>query len=115
MSGAEFGHGPFSPEFQKATELIGGRWTGAIIYAVFHGRVRFSEISEVIPGISDRLLTERLTVLVDAGILERRAEASAPNRPSYHLTEKGIDLRKVMLALREWAQRWPSSRQGQTD
>jgi DNA-binding HxlR family transcriptional regulator len=106
LSGSEFGHGPFSPQFQKASELIGSRWSGAIIYVIFHGESRFSQIADAIPGISDRLLTERLNALTEAGILEKRMDADVANRPSYHLTEKGLDLRKVLIALRDWADRW---------
>jgi DNA-binding HxlR family transcriptional regulator len=96
----------YSPAFQGAAELVGSRWTGAIIYAVFHSRHRFSEIAEAVPGISDRLLDERLTALVDAEILEKQVDASNPRRPTYHLTKKGMDLRTVLIALRKWAERW---------
>lgn len=106
MTVEEFGSGPFSKSFHEASELVGKRWTGAIIYAVFHGRTRFAEIASVIPGLSDRLLTERLKELVDFGILEKRLQDEASGRPSYHLTDKGYGLRDVMIALHAWAQHW---------
>jgi DNA-binding HxlR family transcriptional regulator len=106
MTHRGLGHGPFSPEFHAASELVGRKWTGAIIYAIFHGRNRFSEIAEAIPGLSDRLLHERLKELVRQGILEKQdAGTSAP--AGYRLTDKGLALRSVMIALYSWAINWP--------
>lgn len=95
------GHGPFSAAFQAAAELVGKRWVGAVIWAVVHGEHRFGELRKAIPGISDRLLTERLKELVEAGILERREDGSAG--PGYHLTPRGAELRRVLIALHDWA------------
>lgn len=102
------GQGPFSPEFHAASELVGRKWTGAIIYAIFHGRNRFSEIAEAIPGISDRLLDERLKELVRHGILEKQ-DADQGVRGGYQLTEKGLALRTVLIALYSWAMKWPAA------
>jgi len=54
--------------FHRAIELIGRRWSGAIISVMLKGATRFCELRAAIPGISDRLLTERLRELEDAGI-----------------------------------------------
>jgi DNA-binding HxlR family transcriptional regulator len=95
--------GPFSAAFHKASELVGKRWTGAIIYAVFHGRNRFGEIKAAIPGLSDRLLTERLKELVEAGVLRKD---DAGGGAGYALTEKGLALRSALIALYRWAEAW---------
>jgi DNA-binding HxlR family transcriptional regulator len=108
MKNPGFGHGPFSPEFHAASELVGRKWTGAIIYAIFNGRSRFAEIAAVIPGLSDRLLDERLKELVQHGILEKLKEAGEA-RPRYVLTEKGLALRGVLIALYSWALKWPDT------
>jgi DNA-binding HxlR family transcriptional regulator len=100
------GHGPFSSTFHRASELVGKRWTGAIIFAVLHGKTRFVEIADVIPGISDRLLTERLKELVDAGVLKKRQAAQGEASAGYHLTPKGMALRSVLIALYQWATAW---------
>ena len=52
-------HDSFCPYYQHAIELVGGRWTGAIIRAMLGGRYRFSDITSTIPGLSDRMLAER--------------------------------------------------------
>ena len=100
------GQGPFSPEFHAASELVGRKWTGAIIYAIFHGRTRFSEIADAIPGLSDRLLDERLKELVRHEILEKQ-DSDCKSRAGYRLTDKGLALRTVLIALYNWAINWP--------
>lgn len=110
MTHRGLGHGPFSPEFHAASELVGRKWTGAIIYAIFHGRCRFAEIAAVIPGLSDRLLDERLKELVRHGILEKQI-TDTEARPVYRLTDKGLALRGVLIALYAWAIKWPDTEQ----
>ena len=97
----QVGDGAFSPHFHAASELIGRRWTGAIVRALFHGRTRFREIADAIPGISDRLLAERLKELAANGIAER-----LDGRDGYRLTEKGRDLRRILIEIAKWAHRW---------
>ena len=97
----QVGDGAFSPHFHAASELIGRRWTGAIVRALFHGRTRFREIADAIPGISDRLLTERLKELAANGIVER-----LDGRDGYRLTSKGRDLRPILIEIAKWAHRW---------
>jgi DNA-binding HxlR family transcriptional regulator len=96
----------FCPTFHKAVELIGKRWTGAIIRAMRSGRVRFSDISDAIPGLHDRLLSERLKELDQEGLVERVVIPETPVRIEYHLTPKGQDLDSVMDAVSLWAERW---------
>ena len=98
---AVVGDGAFSPHFHAASELIGRRWTGAIVRALFHGRTRFGEIAEAVPGLSDRLLADRLRELAAHGIVEREADG-----PGYRLTEKGRDLRVILIEIAKWAERW---------
>ena len=97
----EVGRGAFSPGFHAASELIGKRWTGAIVRALFHGETRFREIADAVPGLSDRLLAERLRELAAHGIVE-----ADPGEPGYRLTEKGLDLRRVLIEIARWAHRW---------
>lgn len=95
------GKGPFDQAFQEAAELVGKRWVAAVIWAVVHGKHRFGEIRNAIPGISDRLLTERLKELLDHGILCHRDDGASG--PGYHLTPRGAQLRRVLIALHDWA------------
>jgi DNA-binding HxlR family transcriptional regulator len=98
----------FCPFFHSAVELIGRRWTGAILRAMLAGRCRFSDISEAIPGLSDRLLSERLKELEATGVVERRVYPETPVRITYSLTPKGLDLNNVMDAIAQWAHDWPA-------
>jgi DNA-binding HxlR family transcriptional regulator len=96
----------FCPVFHKSVELIGKRWTGAILRAMRSGRVRFSDISEAVPGLHDRLLSERLKELDHEGIIERVVIPETPVRIEYHLSAKGRDLDSVMDAITDWAAKW---------
>lgn len=102
----KLGRGPFSPSFHAATELIGKRWNGAIIYCLFHNLVRFSDMKAAIPGLSARMLSERLKELEANGIIKRTVFPETPVRVEYFLTEKGLALRGVMITLFNWAQAW---------
>jgi DNA-binding HxlR family transcriptional regulator len=98
--------GQVCDRFHAAIELIGRRWTGAIISSLLKGATRFCEIRAAIPGISDRLLTERLKELEDHGIVERAVSATRPPQVSYRLTEKGAALQVPLDAVGEWAATW---------
>lgn len=93
----------FCPRFHKAVELIGRRWTGAIIRVLLHDPARFSEVASAVPGLSDRLLAERLRELEDEDMVERVVVA---DHEAYALTKKGRELTPVLDALGQWAERW---------
>ncbi len=102
-------HGPleaFCPNFHHAVEVIGRRWTGAILRAMLAGTERFSEIAATVPGLSDRLLSERLKELEAEGIVTRRVIPETPVRIEYRLTPKGLELAPAIEALSAWAERW---------
>src|SRR5918995_6679969 len=81
------------PHLHEAVELIGKRWTGAIIVVLIEaGPLRFSEIAQAIPQLSDRLLSERMKELEARGIVERRVLDGAPVRVQYSITEMGRQL-----------------------
>jgi DNA-binding HxlR family transcriptional regulator len=92
--------------FHSAIELIGRRWTGAIITVMLQGATRFCEIREGIPGISDRLLTARLKELEEHGIVRREVTAARPPQVAYRLTEKGRALGPVLDVVGDWARAW---------
>lgn len=96
----------FCPIYHRAIELIGGRWTGAIVRAVLSGRSRFSDIAEAIPGLSGRMLSDRLKTLEAEGIVVRTVYPEIPVRVEYRLTEKGQALAGVVAAVTEWAAVW---------
>jgi DNA-binding HxlR family transcriptional regulator len=96
----------FCPSYHRAIELIGRRWTGAILRAMLSGEARFSDIASVVPGLSDRLLSERLKELEAEGIVRRSVVATTPVRVDYALTEKGQALSQVIAAVSTWAEEW---------
>lgn len=100
------GPSAYCPAFQGAVELIGKRWSGAIVRSMLSGSVRFSDILGQIPGLSDRLLSERLRELEAAGVVERHVYAELPVRIEYTLTPKGRELREIVISVDEWADKW---------
>lgn len=94
------------PHFHGAVELIGRRWAGAIIYALTRGPLRFAELKEAVPGMSDRLLSTRLKELEKADLVRREVQPGSRVHVSYELTRKGHSLEPVIGDLREWARRW---------
>ncbi len=98
--------GAVCPHFHTAIELIGKRWTGAIVCVLGDGPMRFGELAKAIPGLSDRLLSCRLRELEEEGLVEREVEAGTPARVAYSLTAKGSALGPTFRELRVWARRW---------
>jgi DNA-binding HxlR family transcriptional regulator len=92
--------------FHKASELIGRRWTGAIIFVLLKSRCRFAVLRDAIPEITDRMLSERLQELELEGIVERTVVPETPVRVEYSLSKKGRALAAAMDAIAEWAEKW---------
>jgi DNA-binding HxlR family transcriptional regulator len=94
------------PRFHRASELIGRRWTGAIIFVLLKERCRFATLREAIPDITDRMLSERLQELEAEGIVERTVLPEPPVRVEYELTRKGRALATAVDAIAHWADKW---------
>ncbi len=90
----------------RAVELVGKRWTGAILSVLMDGPLRFSEVRQLVPDLSDRLLSERMKELEAEGIVERRAAEGGSMHSQYALTPKGRALEPALRALKEWAHTW---------
>src|SRR5262245_29666029 len=99
---------PLCVRFHKASELIGRRWSGAIIFVLLHARCRFATLREAIPDITDRMLSERLQELEHEGIVERTVVPETPIRVEYALTKKGRALAEPIEAITQWAHKWVS-------
>jgi DNA-binding HxlR family transcriptional regulator len=101
---SEYGLCPF---FHHAVEVIGRRWSGAIVMLLLQREaVRFNELLAAIPGISDRLLSERLREFETEGIVERVVDGGPPVRVSYRLTDCGRALEPTIRELSGWAAAW---------
>lgn len=92
--------------FHQAVELIGRRWTGAIIQTLLQGKTRYALIKAAIPDITDRMLSERLRSLESEELLTRRVVPESPVRVEYELTEKGRSLESSLNEIGAWAERW---------
>src|SRR6202140_2204641 len=98
--------GGFCPRFHRAVELIGRRWTGAIVRVLMGAPQRFNELLNTVPGLSDRLLSERLRELEGEGLVRREVDPGPPVCVTYHLTQSGSSLEPVIASLGSWAERW---------
>src|SRR5512133_754278 len=99
------------PLYHEAVELIGRRWTGAIVAVLLdHGPLRFSEIAQAVPELSDRLLSERMKELEARGIVERTVLSGPPLRVEYSLSQMGRELEPALSELQRWAKRWLGGR-----
>jgi DNA-binding HxlR family transcriptional regulator len=99
--------GACCPHYHEAIELIGRRWTGAIVAVLIKRRcLRFGEIADAVPQLSDRLLSERMKELEARGLVRRTVRRERPQRVEYELTEMGRALAPAVRELEAWAQRW---------
>ena len=94
------------PRYHRAVELIGRRWTGAIIRSLLAGPARYNELRTVVPDISDRMLSERLRELEVERVITRTVVPDSPVRVEYALTAKGRALEDAILAIGKWAESW---------
>jgi DNA-binding HxlR family transcriptional regulator len=107
-------HPPCCPLYHEAIELIGRRWTGAIVSVLIRRTtLRFGEIAQSVPELSDRLLSERMKELEARGVVIRRVHPGRPIRVEYELTEMGRELAPAVHELERWARRWLSQQEQQ--
>ncbi|MDH6182221.1 DNA-binding HxlR family transcriptional regulator [Microbacteriaceae bacterium SG_E_30_P1] len=99
----------------RSLEVVGEKWTLLILREAFRGRTRFSEFREAL-GVARDILSARLAVLVEHGVLSKRAyrDENAREREEYVLTDAGRDLRPVLAALTEWGDAHRGLPQGPT-
>lgn len=94
------------PKYQQAADMLARRWTVLIVRTLLGEPRRFSELRAVVPGVSDRILSERLKELEAEGIVRREVIPETPVRILYSLTEKGRDLHRVVEEIQRWADKW---------
>lgn len=100
------------PLYHQAVELVGRRWTGAIVRVLMDGPLRFSEVCQAVPELSDRLLSERMKELEARGIVVRTVIPGPPLRVQYELSQMGRDLEPALSELQRWAERWLGAPEG---
>ncbi len=97
---------PVCVRFHTAIEMIGARWTGAILRALFTDQCRYGQIKAAVPGVSDTMLAQRLRELQHDGLVERHVVPVTPVQVEYRLTPKGRDLEPVLDAIIAWSHAW---------
>lgn len=95
----------------RSLAVIGDRWTFLIVRDLFIGVHRFSQLQKN-SGINKHRLSDRLTRLLDAGIVKKAPYGEHRKRYEYYLTEKGLDLFPILMAMIEWGDRWESDEDG---
>ena len=86
----------------RALDLVGERWTLLIVRDLLHGPARFQDLRTQLPGIPPKLLSDRLRVLEEQGVIARQVYSEHPPRASYALTERGRGLGVIVGALATW-------------
>ncbi len=97
---------PVCVRYHTAIEMIGARWSGAILQALFTGHTRYAQIKAAVPGVSDTMLAQRLRELQRDGLAERHVLPTTPVQVEYRLTPKGRDLAPVLQAIVAWSHTW---------
>ncbi|MGW6511842.1 winged helix-turn-helix transcriptional regulator [Streptomyces niveus] len=90
----------------RAFALFGKRWTGLIVAVLTQGPAHFAELRRAVPNISERMLSDRLSELVEVGLVVREVDAGPPLRVNYGLAEAGQAFRPALLELGTWAERY---------
>ena len=109
MAGSDMADTPqpaLCSQFHRGIELLGRRWTGAIVFVLLKSRCRFATLRDAIPEITDRMLSERLQELEQEGVVERTVVPETPVRVEYALTKKGRALAVVVQAMTDWSHKW---------
>lgn len=91
-----------------ALNVLGQKWVMRIIRALGDRTQRFCELQDALGGANSATLSQRLKMLEDEGLVERRAISAVPPWVEYSLTEKGSDLRGAIAGIDRWADRWAS-------
>lgn len=94
------------PRYEHAIGILGKRWTGLLLNALMDGPRRFCELTALVEGLSDRVLSDRLRELETEGVVQRVVYPQIPVRVEYQLTEKGHALKPVIDAIHIWAEQW---------
>ncbi|MDF9814435.1 helix-turn-helix domain-containing protein [Streptomyces sp. SPB162] len=88
----------------RVFELLGKRWTGLIVAVLTQRAAYYSDLRRSLPKISERMLSDRLSELVDAGLVVREVDEGPPLRVTYRLTEAGLGLGPALNELGLWAE-----------
>ena len=92
---------------ERGMRIIGGKWTGSILWHLKDGPVRFNDLARMVGGASKKMIMERLRRLEAQGLVTRQVIDSAPVSVEYEITEFGRSALGFLDALREWSEGLP--------
>ena len=90
---------------ERALKVLGGRWKVYVLYYLFEGPRRLSELRRLIPGVSQKVLVQALREMEEHGIVDREVFAEVPPRVEYSATKLGMSLQPIVASLCEWGRR----------
>jgi DNA-binding HxlR family transcriptional regulator len=93
-----------SEPLSRVMTLLGKRWAGMVLSTLMQGALHFNELKRAVPGVSDRVLTERLGEFVELGLVSRTVSTSGSVRVQYDLTDRGRAIRPAITELTRWAE-----------
>jgi len=91
---------------EKTLNIIGGKWGFLILKNLFLGKKRFGELRRLLHGINAKSLTISLRLLEGNNLINRQVFATVPATVEYSLTEKGEDLKKIIMEMYLWGEKW---------
>lgn len=100
---------------ERALKVIAGRWKPVILYYIFSGPKRLSELKRMMPEITQKVLIQQLREMEEHGLVNREIFAEVPARVEYTATDLGLELEPVLLALCKWGQRHAEAQDDMAD
>src|SRR5215831_20695503 len=91
---------------KSTTRIMAGKWKVAILWHLSFGTKRFAELRDLLPGVSEKVLTAQLRQLENDGVIERQVKSSNPPQVTYRLSQAGADLIPMMTELCHWGTRY---------
>lgn len=91
----------------RTLDIVGERWTILILRDLFlHGPRKFQDLQDSLSGVAPNTISARIKTLMDGGVIARRLYSDHPPRAEYYLTQRGLDLKPALLALRDWGEKY---------
>ncbi|MGP7816563.1 winged helix-turn-helix transcriptional regulator [Niallia sp. 01092] len=110
MRNRKSGYGcPEGCPVESTLDVIGGKWKGVILFYLIEGKKRFNELRNLMPGVTQRMLTLQLRELEKDGVIQRKVYPEVPPKVEYSLTEFGKTLEPIILLMRDWGENYKKS------
>lgn len=98
----EFNDKEYKCSLEATMDVLSGKWRSLILWHLMQENLRFSQIREIVPGISKKVLSEHLRVLEKNDLISRKVYPEVPPKVEYSITDKGRTLSKALYELEKW-------------